>query len=131
MLELTQVTEKDVVLDLGSGEGRILTIAAKEYGARAIGIEVDPLRAFWSRIAARRRGLSDKVQVIRGNIFTQNFAEATVVTVYQTTEVKTQLGEKLSTELKPGTRVVSNCFRFAGWTPVKTTQKPNHFLCIM
>ena len=131
MLELAQVTEEDVVLDLGSGDGRILILAAKEFGARAIGIEVDPLRAFWSRLAARRRGLGEKVKVIRGNFFHQNFADATVVTIYQTTDVNKQLREKLSTELKPGTRVVSNCFEFAGWKPVKTTKKPNLYLYTM
>ena len=131
MLELAQVTENDIVMDLGSGDGRILIQAAKEFRARSIGIEVDPMRVFWSRIAIRRRGLSDKVEVIRGNFFTQNFADATVVTVYQTTDVNAQLKEKLSMELNPGTRVVSNAFAFEGWTPAKVMTKPKLYLYVM
>jgi precorrin-6B methylase 2 len=131
ILELAQVTENDVVMDLGSGDGRIPIIAAKEYGARSIGIEIDPLRVFWSRMAIRRRGLKSKAKVIRGNFFSQNLADATVVTIYQTTDVNKQLKEKLSTELKPGTRVVSNSFEFVGWTPKSTTKKPDLYLYIM
>lgn len=130
MLELAQVKPQDNVVDLGSGDGRIIVMAAKEFGSSCVGIEADPFRVMWSRFVIRMRGLKDKVKVIWGNFFSQNVAYATVVTVYQGPEVNKLIREKLSAELKPGTRVVSYKFPLEGWAPVETTTKPDIYLYI-
>ncbi|MHA2405580.1 MAG: SAM-dependent methyltransferase, partial [Candidatus Hermodarchaeia archaeon] len=105
MLELAQVTSKDKVVDFGSGDGRIIIMAAEKFGAQAVGIEADPFRVLWSRMVIRRRGLGKLVDVIWGNFFSQTVSEASVVTVYQGQEINKRLKEKFTTELKPGTRV--------------------------
>ncbi len=131
MLELANVTHNDRVFDLGSGDGRIIIMAAEEFGAIAIGIEIDPLRIVWSRCNVRRRGLQNKVQVVRGNFFTQDLSEATVVTVFQRTSTNKRLKAKLTSELKPGTRVVSYIHLFDGWTPAETDVDFDVFLYIV
>lgn len=131
MLELAQVTSKDRVVDLGSGDGRIIVMAVEQFKARAVGIEADPLRVLWSRMVIRRRGLGERVDVVWGNFFTQSISEASVVTVYQGQEINKRLKEKFTTELKPGTRVVSYCFPFEGWTPVETQKNPQLYLYII
>lgn len=131
MLELAKVSREDTVIDLGSGDGRIVIMAAKEFGAAAIGIEVDPLRIAWSRWKVRRSILQDKVQVVRGNFFTQDLSDATVVTVFQRTGTNRRLKTKLTSELKPGTRIVSYMHPFDGWTPAETDDVFDVFLYIM
>lgn len=131
MLELAKVSHEDIVVDLGSGDGRIIIIAAKEFGANAIGIEVDPLRIAWSRWKVRRSILQDKVQVVRGNFFTQDLSDATVVTVFQRTGTNKRLKAKLTSELKPGTRVVSYIHLFDGWIPAETDEGFGIYLYIM
>jgi hypothetical protein len=131
MLELAQVSHEDVVVDLGSGDGRIIVLAAKEFGAKAFGIEADPLRVLWSRCVIRRHGLHGRVAVIWGNFFTQNLLAATVVMVYQGQEINKRLKSKLAVELKPGTRVVSYSFPFEGWTPVETRNNPHLYLYVI
>jgi predicted RNA methylase len=131
MLELAEVSQEDKVYDIGSGDGRIIIMAAGEFGARSFGIEMDPLRVLWSRLAIRRKGLSLMVTVLRENFFKSNIEDATVVTVYQGVGVNKKLKEKFSQELKPGTRVVSYRFRFAGWTPVKTNEEASSYLYII
>ncbi len=131
MLELAQVDSNDTVADLGSGDGRIIMMAAERFGARAFGIEADPLRVLWSRIAIRRRGLSNKVEVIWGNFFHKSLADATVVTVYQGQEINNRLKDKFILELKPGTRVVSYSFPFNDWAPVATMENPRLWLYVV
>jgi predicted RNA methylase len=131
MLELAEVSPQDTVFDIGSGDGRIITMAAKEFGATSVGIEMDPLRVIWSRLAIRRQGLSNAVEVLRENFFDSNIEEATVVTVYQCVGVNKKLKEKFSKELKSGTRVVSYRFRFKGWTPAKTNEEASSYLYII
>jgi predicted RNA methylase len=131
MLELAEVGPKDIVYDIGSGDGRIVTMAAKEFGAKSVGIEMDPLRVLWSRFAIRRQGLTPMSEVLRENFFKSNIEDATVVTVYQGVEVNKKLKEKFSGELKPGTRVVSYRFRFKGWIPVKTSEDASSYLYII
>jgi hypothetical protein len=131
MLELAQVTSKDKVVDFGSGDGRIIIMAAEKFGAQAVGIEADPFRVLWSRMVIRRRGLGKLVDVIWGNFFSQTVSEASVVTVYQGQEINKRLKEKFTTELKPGTRVVSYCFPFDGWTPVETHKNPHLYLYVI
>jgi len=131
MLDLAQVNPEDSVLDLGSGDGRIIIMAAEKFGAKAFGIEADPLRVLWSRCAIRRRGLSKMVAVMWGNFFSQNLLDATVVTVYQGQKINKRLQAKLATELKAGTRVISYSFPFEEWTPIKTLRNPHLYLYVV
>lgn len=131
MLELAKVTEDDIVVDLGSGDGRIIVMAAEEFGARSIGIEVDPLRVRWSRWVIRRHGLEQKVSVIQKNFFDQSLEIATVVCLFQRQNTNNQLKTKLAGELRTGTRVVSHMYTFEGWIPAISTKNPNLYLYIM
>ncbi len=112
MLTLAEVGPDDVVYDLGCGDGRILITAARKYGARAVGIEIDPLRYLWCQIMVTLFGVRDRVIVVYGNIFTENYHPATVVTCFLRQRTNNKLEKKLLAELKPGTRVVSNTFIF-------------------
>ena len=116
MLDAAQVTRQDIVYDLGSGEGIIPIEAARKYGVRAVGIEYNPDLVALSQRNAKRAQLEALVSFKRGDIFVEDFSEATVVTLY--------LGEALNAKLmprllamRPGTRVVSNIFRIESWTP--------------
>jgi cyclopropane fatty-acyl-phospholipid synthase-like methyltransferase len=131
MLELAKVTEEDTLIDLGSGDGRIIIMAAEEFGAKAIGIEADPLRVYWSRRAIRRKRLHDKASVTRGNFFHQSLEDASVVSVYQLQRVNKKMKSKLASELKPGTRVVSHSFTFDGWKVAEETRNPDLYLYIV
>ena len=131
MLEMAGVSSEDILYDLGSGDGRIIVMAGKEFGATSIGIEVDPLRLIWSRFAIRRNNLSSKVRVIRGNFFNISLANATVVSLYQGYIINKKIRDKLAKELRPGTRVVSYRFVLDGWTPVKTDEKESIYLYIV
>lgn len=131
MLETAEVGSDDILYDLGSGDGRIIVMAGKEFGATAIGIEVDPLRLMWSRFAIRRQNLGNKVRVIRGNFFNISLANATVVSLYQGYIINKKIRDKLAKELKPGTRVVSYRFILDGWTPVKTSEDESIYLYIV
>ena len=119
MLELAQVGPKDVVYDLGSGDGRIVIAAAKK-GARGVGIDIDPERIREAKRNASRAGVADRVEFREGNLFKADIRDATVVTLYLLTGVNRQLRPKLLGELKPGTRVVSHAFDMGDWQPVAT-----------
>jgi cyclopropane fatty-acyl-phospholipid synthase-like methyltransferase len=110
LLKMANVTSADVVYDLGSGDGRIPVTAARVYGARAVGIDIDPQRIREANENARVAGVTDRVQFITGDLFTADIGEATVVTLYLTPSLNTRLLPKLNKELKPGTRVVSHRF---------------------
>jgi hypothetical protein len=131
MLELAKVTPDDTVIDLGSGDGRIIVMAAEEFRATAVGIEADPFRVLWSRNVIRRRSLKNQVKVVWGNFYSQSIAAATVVTVFQGQAINKSLQPKLSTELKSGTRVVSYSFPFEDWEPVETQKNPNLYLYVI
>jgi len=131
MLEMAEVGSKDVLYDLGSGDGRMITTAAREFGARAVGIEVDPILVSWSRIRIRISGLSGRARIIRGNLFKSDISEATVVTLFLRQGVNNALREKLKRELKPGTRVVSYVHTFEGWKPVKADEKLEIYLYVV
>jgi SAM-dependent methyltransferase len=122
MLQLAGVTGEDVVYDLGSGDGRIVVLAAQKYGARGVGIEIDPRLVAISRQVAREAEVSDKVTFIEGDLFTANISGATVVTLYLSTSVNRQLEAKLKRELRPGTRIVSHQFRIGDWSPERTVK---------
>ncbi|MFW9961921.1 MAG: SAM-dependent methyltransferase [Candidatus Thorarchaeota archaeon] len=131
MLEFANVNQDDRVFDLGSGDGRIIVMAAKEFGAQSTGIEVDPLRILWSKLAIKRNKLGNKVKVIRGNFFNVSVEDATVVTLYQGYKINMKIRDKLSAELRPGTRVVSYRFTLEGWNPVKTSEEKSVYLYIV
>jgi len=131
MLQLAKVHEGDMVIDLGSGNGRIIITAAKEFKAKALGIEADPIRLLWSRWNIRRHGLTGQVKVLGGNFFDYDLGEATVMNVYQNPEVNDKLRPKFKRELKPGTRIVSHDFIFDRWTHNKRDSESNSYLYIM
>ena len=122
MLELAQLTRDDVVYDLGSGDGRIVVLAAQKYGARGVGIELDPKLVRAAREVVRDVNLDDKVTFIEGDLFTANISPATVVTLYLSPGVNRDLEPKLRRELRPGTRVVSHQFGINRWTPSRTVR---------
>ena len=107
----------DVVYDLGSGDGRIVIIAAQKYGARGVGIELVPRLVEMSRELAREGEVEDRVTFVEGDLFTADISEATVVTLYLSPGINRRLLPKLKTELRPGARIVSRQFRFGSWLP--------------
>ncbi len=121
MLDLANVKSTDVVYDLGSGDGRIVITAAKKYGARGVGIEIDPALVKQATQNAAAAGVSDKVRFLTGDIFTADIGGATVVTLYLLQSINERLRPKLVRELKPGTRIVSRVFNMGPeWAPERT-----------
>jgi SAM-dependent methyltransferase len=117
MLKAAKVTKNDVVYDLGCGDGRIVITAAKEYGARGIGIDIDPQRIAEARANAEKAGITDRVKFLEQDLFETDFHEATVVTLYLLPSLNLKLRPKLLKELKPGTRIVSHAFDMGDWKP--------------
>ena len=122
MLEVARVGPKDVLYDLGSGDGRIVIAAAKKYGARGVGIDIDPDRIKEARANARKAGVDKRVEFREGDLFEANIGEATVVTIYLLSEINLKLRPKLLAELKPGTRIVSHAFDMGDWKPEATAK---------
>jgi SAM-dependent methyltransferase len=120
MLELAQVTAKDVVYDLGCGDGRIVITAAQRYGCRGVGIDIDPERIREATENVQKGKVADKVKFIQGDLFEADISEATVVTLYLLTELNLKLRPKLMKDLRPGTRVVSHAFSMGDWKPERT-----------
>ncbi len=118
MLELAEVKTSDCVYDLGSGDGRIVILAAQKFGALAVGVELDAklVRESSARIAAR--GLEKRAQVVRADMFTTDLRPATVVTIYQLGIVNQRLRPHLERQLRSGTRVITLDFPIPGWQPV-------------
>lgn len=117
MLELGGVSANDLLYDLGSGDGRIVVAAAKERGARAIGIDMDPLRVAEAREYAGWTGVEDLVEFIEDDLFCADFSAASVVTLYLLQTVNLELRPRLLKELRPGTRIVSHDFDMGSWKP--------------
>jgi SAM-dependent methyltransferase len=117
MLEIAQVTKDDVVYDLGSGDGRIVIMAAQRFGARGVGVEIDPGLVLEAHDNAKRAGVADRVQFLLQDLFETDLRAATVVTLYLMESVNLELRPKLWRELQPGTRVVSHDFRMGDWPP--------------
>jgi len=123
MLELANVTDKDLVYDLGCGDGRIIITAARKYGARGIGVDIDPERIAEANENSKRAGVSDRVKFVLGNLFDVDIRPATVVTLYLLPEINLKLKPKLLRDLAPGTRVVSHDFTMGqDWRPEKTVR---------
>jgi tRNA G37 N-methylase Trm5 len=120
MLKLAKVTKNDVVYDLGSGDGRIPITAAKTYGARAVGIDIDPQRIREANENLKIAGVGDRVKFLNQDLFTTDISEATVVTLYLLPSLNLRLLPKLNSQLKPGTRVVSHSFDMGSAKPTET-----------
>jgi SAM-dependent methyltransferase len=122
MLRLADVTASDVVYDLGSGDGRILIAAARDRGARGVGLEIDPVLVAQSTERARRLGLADRLSFRQQDLFEADLTPATVVTLYLSPDLNRRLRPKLLSELRPGARIVSHNFDMGDWAPARTLQ---------
>lgn len=120
MLELAKVEPADVVYDLGSGDGRIVITAAQKFGARAVGVELDPDLYKQSSDRIKELDLEGQAQILHENMFNVNVRRATVVTLYLLTAVNEKLRPLLERQLRPGARIVCHDFQVPGWEPEKT-----------
>jgi SAM-dependent methyltransferase len=123
MLEVAKVTESDVVYDLGAGDGKIPIFAARKYGSRAVGIEYNKEMADLAVRNSQRAGVADKVKIIHGDIFKEDFSEASVVTLYLLPDLNLKLRPTILA-MKPGTRVVSHAFHMGDWEPDQKIDTP-------
>jgi SAM-dependent methyltransferase len=119
MLRMARVGPADTVYDLGSGDGRIAIAAARRFGARAIGFDLDPTRVAEARANAARQRVTDKVSFVQGDLFEQDLTPATVITLYLLPRLNLRLRPTLQS-LRPGTRIVSHGFDMGDWTPDRT-----------
>lgn len=121
MLEIAKVGKNDLVYDLGCGDGRMVVTAAKRYGARGVGIDIDPARIAEARANAARAKVAERVRFSLGDLFKTDLSEATVVTLYLLNSINRELRPQLWRQLKVGTRVVSHAFDMGDeWPPEKT-----------
>jgi ribosomal protein L11 methylase PrmA len=119
MLQVANVSKNDIVYDLGCGDGRIPVTAARKYGARGVGIDIDPQRIKEANENVAKNNVGDRVKIVQGDLFEQDLSQATVVTLYLLPSLNVKLMPKLMKELKPGTRVVSHAFDMGDWKPEK------------
>ena len=119
MLKLADVKMGDVLYDLGCGDGRIVITAAQKYGARGIGIDIDPERIKEANENAQKAGVTGKVKFVEQDLFEAKISDASVVTLYLLPSVNLKLRPKLMRDLKPGTRIVSHSFDMGDWKPEK------------
>jgi ribosomal protein L11 methylase PrmA len=126
MLEMAKVGPDDVVYDLGSGDGRIVITAAQKYGAKGLGVDIDPERIKEANQNAQAAKVTDKVKFKQGDLFEVDLRPATVVTLYLLPDINLKLRPKLLSELKPGTRVVSHNYHMGDWKPEQTVQLEGH-----
>jgi len=121
MLNAARVSSEDRVFDLGAGDGIIAITAAKKFGAQSVGIEYNPQMADFARRKVREAGMADKVRIITGDIFKEDFSSATVVTLYLLPDLNLRL-RPILLGMKPGTRVVSHAFTMGDWEPEETLE---------
>lgn len=120
MLSMAKVGKDDILFDLGSGDGRIPITAAKRFGTRGTGIDIDPERIKEANANAKKQGVSDKVTFLQQDLFKSDFSKATVVTLYLLPELNVKLRPQLFKQLRPGTRIVSHAFDMGDWKPEQT-----------
>jgi cyclopropane fatty-acyl-phospholipid synthase-like methyltransferase len=130
MLRLAGVSPADVVYDLGSGDGRIVIAAARDHGARAIGIDLDARMIDRARCNAREAGMERRVEFRQEDLFRADLREATVVTLFLFPEMIQRLMPKLRAELRPGTRIVSHRFGPSTWQPDRAIEAGGHPLLL-
>lgn len=131
MLELAEVNSDDLVYDLGCGDGRIVIMAAREYGAQGVGIDVDPELIRRSKENACRAGISKNVEFLLQDFNQTHISRATVVALFLGSDANIKLRPKLMRELKPGSRVVSNFFHMGDWQPDRIQEVPSKTLSFM
>ncbi len=119
MLKLADIRGEDVVYDLGSGDGRLVITAAKRFGARGVGVELQRELVEMARVSAEREGVADRVKFVQGDLFETDIRSANVVMLYLLPRFVTRLVPKFRAELKPGTRIVSHDYPLAPWPPDK------------
>ncbi|HMG58371.1 MAG TPA: methyltransferase domain-containing protein, partial [Burkholderiales bacterium] len=119
MLKLAGIRGEDVVYDLGSGDGRLVITAAKRFGARGVGVELQTELVEMARIAAKHEGVADRVKFVQGDLFETDIKDASVVMLYLLPRFVTRLVPRLRAELRPGTRIVSHDYPLAPWPPDK------------
>jgi SAM-dependent methyltransferase len=117
MLKLANVQQNEMVYDLGCGDGRAVITAARDFGARGIGVDIDPQRIQESRANAANAGVTDRVEFKQEDLFQMNFADADVVFLYLLPALNLKLRPRILDELRPGTRIVSHSFSMADWEP--------------
>jgi SAM-dependent methyltransferase len=117
MLFLAGVKEGETVIDLGCGDGRFVVLAASEFGAQAIGVEIDPFRVLWGRLWIRLAGVADRARIARGDMYRAPIDDADVVVLFLSPTANLKLQERLRQQLRPGSRVVSYYHPIWGWTP--------------
>lgn len=122
MLELAKPTKDDFLIDLGSGDGRIVVTAAKKYGTRGLGIDINPERIAEANANAKKEGVESLVEFRQADLFETDFSKANVLTMYLLSSVNMKLRPKILSDLKPGTRVVSHAFDMGDWKPDTTEQ---------
>jgi len=122
MLRYAEVNDKDFLIDLGSGDGRIVLTAAKIFGARGFGVEIKDELVKRSNEAARNEGLAERVKFVKQDLFKTDISQATVVTMYLLPDTVNLLKDKFLAELRPGTRIVSHDYPLTGWIPEKYLQ---------
>jgi len=123
-LTMAELKSGELVYDLGSGDGRIVIAATKDFGARAIGIEIDPFRVLYSRMKISQLHLQDRAKIVKGNFFNINFGDADVVVLYLLQQTNNRLQGKLEKELtKPNCRVVSVVWKFEGWDVIRADEE--------
>lgn len=125
MLALADIKKDDVVYDLGCGDGRIVITAAKKYGVRGVGIDIDPQRIAESKENAKKAGVTDRVKFFQRDLFKTEIKDASVMMLYLLPEINLRLRPKLFAELKPGARIVSHSFDMGDWKPDQTVQVPS------
>ena len=126
MLQIAKVHKGDIVYDLGCGDGRTVIAAARDFGARGVGIDINPVRIQESLANAKAAGVMDRVVFRNEDLFEADIKEATVVTLYLLPSLNVKLRPKLWKELKPGTRIVSHNFDMGEWKPEETVQLDGH-----
>ena len=130
MLRLAGVGAGDVLYDLGAGDGRIVIAAARSYGIRAVGIELDARKAAEARANVERAGLAGRVEIRHGDAFDADLREASVVTLFLFPEINERLAPKLRAELRPGARIVSHRFGLGDWPPERRVEVHRHPLML-
>jgi precorrin-6B methylase 2 len=128
MLKLGEVKKGDILYDLGSGDGRIPITAAKLYGVRATGIDINPERIAEAEANAKSEKVTDRVKFLNQDLFEANISDATVVTLYLLPSINLKLRPKLWKDLKPGTRIVSHSFDMGDWQPEKRIEVDGRYL---
>lgn len=121
--KIAKVGEKDIVYELGSGEATALIVAVEEFGAKGVGIEIEPFRFLLSKFSVWRKGLTNKITLIRGNFYKENLSEATVLYLYLVPQTLNRLIPKFKKELKKGTRIIS--YKYEMDLPVRSEDKKN------